>query len=83
MKEFVRRRPIFVLGVAVAVAVAGLVWVTLAVGRGLPPRTLVMTTGPEGSAYRGVRRKYRAALARDGIRLELKPSLGNVEIWRA
>jgi TRAP-type uncharacterized transport system substrate-binding protein len=49
------------------------------VSRGLPPRTVVMTTGPEGSAYREFGEKYRAALARDGIRLELKPSLGNVE----
>jgi TRAP-type uncharacterized transport system substrate-binding protein len=74
-----RRRPLLVLGVAVALALAGLVWLILVVGRGLPPRTVVMTTGPEGSAYREFGERYRAALARDGIRLELKPSLGNVE----
>jgi TRAP-type uncharacterized transport system substrate-binding protein len=79
VREFVRRRPILVLGVAVAVAVACLVWVIIIVNRGLPPRTVVMTTGPEGSAYREFGEKYRAALARDGIRLELEPSLGNVE----
>jgi TRAP-type uncharacterized transport system substrate-binding protein len=74
-----RRRPILVLGIAAAVALASLVWLILVVGRGLPPRTVIMTTGPEGSAYRELGEKYRAALARDGIHLELRPSLGNVE----
>jgi TRAP-type uncharacterized transport system substrate-binding protein len=79
VREFTRRRPVLVLVVACAVALASLVWLILVVGRGLPPRTVVMTTGPEGSAYREFGERYRAALARDGIRLELKPSLGNVE----
>ncbi len=79
MKEFMRRRPILVLGVAVAVALACLVWLFFVLGRPLPPRVVVMTTGPEGSAYRELGAKYRAALARDGIDLQLKPSLGNIE----
>ncbi|MGE5275462.1 MAG: TAXI family TRAP transporter solute-binding subunit, partial [Acidobacteriota bacterium] len=79
MRELVRRRPILVLVVAIAVALASLVSLILVVGRGLPPRSVVMTTGPEGSAYQEFGEKYRTALARDGIRLELKPSLGNVD----
>jgi TRAP-type uncharacterized transport system substrate-binding protein len=79
MRELMRRRPMLVLGVAVAVALACLAWVIIIVNRGLPPRTVFMTTGPEGSAYRELGEKYRAALARDGIRLQLRPSLGNVE----
>ena len=38
-----------------------------------------MTTGPDGSAYRAFGEKYRDALARDGVALELRPSRGNVE----
>jgi TRAP-type uncharacterized transport system substrate-binding protein len=79
VKEFMRHRPLIVLGVAVAVAVACIVWVMFIIGRGLPPRTVVMSTGPEGSAYREFGEKYRSALARDGIHLKLEPSLGNVE----
>lgn len=79
MKEFMRRRPILAVGVAVAVALASLVWLILVVGRGLPPRTVVMTTGPDGSAYREFGEKYRAALAHDGIDLRLEPSSGNIE----
>ena len=79
VKEFLRRRPVLAFGLAVAVALACLVWLVILVGRGLPPRTVVMTTGPAGSAYGEFGEKYRAALARDGIDLRLKPSRGNVE----
>jgi TRAP-type uncharacterized transport system substrate-binding protein len=79
VRKFVRRRPILVLGFAVAVALACLVWAILVIGSPLPPRTVVMTTGTEGGVYREFGEKYRAALARDGIDLELRPSLGNVE----
>jgi TRAP-type uncharacterized transport system substrate-binding protein len=74
-----RRRPALVLSVAIAVALASLVALILVVSRGLPPRTIVMTTGPEGSAYSAFGERYRAALGRDGIHLQLKPSEGNVE----
>ena len=79
VRELPRRRPILVLGFAVVVMLGCLVWVVLVVGRGLPPSTVVMTTGPEGSAYREFGEKYRAALARDGIDLELEAVSGNVE----
>lgn len=74
-----RRRPALVLGFAVAIAFACLVWAILVLGRPLPPRTVVMTTGTEGGVYREFGEKYRTALARDGIDLELRPSLGNAE----
>ncbi len=79
MSGLMRRRPLLVLGVAVALAAACLVWLIFVVGRGLPPKTIVMTTGPQGSAYSEFGEKYRAALARDGIDLKLQPSLGNIE----
>jgi TRAP-type uncharacterized transport system substrate-binding protein len=79
VKELIRRRPILVLGVTIALGVACVVWIVLVIGRGLPPRTVAMTTGPEGSAYREFGEKYRAALARAGVELKLEPSSGNVE----
>src|SRR5262245_22071967 len=45
----------------------------------LPPRRIVMTTGPEGSAYPELGEKYAAVLARFGIQLVLRPSQGDVE----
>jgi hypothetical protein len=49
------------------------------VGNALPPRHVVMTTGPEGGAYRELGEKYRQILARFRVRLETRASLGNVE----
>ncbi len=79
MREFIRRRPILVLGIVVAAALACFLWVVFVLGRPLPPRIVAMTTGPEGSAYRELGEKYRAELARNGIDLEIRPSLGNIE----
>ena len=44
-----------------------------------PPRTLVMTTGMEGGSYTVFGERYREVLARDQVRLELRPSSGSVE----
>ena len=82
VREFVRRHPYLLLVLAVSVAVACLLWIFFVVGRPLPPRHIVMSTGPDGGAFREYGEKYRAALAKDGVDLKLVPSLGNVENLR-
>jgi TRAP transporter TAXI family solute receptor len=42
-----------------------------------PPKRVVLATGQENSAYEDFGRKYAARLARDGIKVELQPSLGS------
>jgi TRAP transporter TAXI family solute receptor len=42
-----------------------------------PPRHIVLATGQDNSAYEEFGRKYAASLARDGIRVDLQPSLGS------
>jgi TRAP transporter TAXI family solute receptor len=44
-----------------------------------PPSTVTLATGQENSAYEALGRKYADALARFGIRVQLKPSLGSQE----
>lgn len=44
-----------------------------------PPRTVVMTTGMEGGGFQLFGERYRQALARDQVRLEIKPSSGSLE----
>ncbi len=44
-----------------------------------PPRTIVIATGPEGSAFRSTAEKYREILARDGVTLKILPSEGSQE----
>jgi TRAP-type uncharacterized transport system substrate-binding protein len=61
------------------VAVGASVGVAVTLLHPMPPRTLVMATGPEGSAHREIGLRYRELLARDGIKLELPPSNGAVD----
>jgi TRAP-type uncharacterized transport system substrate-binding protein len=57
-------------------AVAGAI---LSVGNPFPPRTVVMVTGPEGSAFRQFGVKYREALKREGVDLQLIATAGGAE----
>ena len=78
--NYSRTRLLLVIVASIAAAViAGVLWVVLGVLRPLPPRTVRMTTGSEGSAYHELGKRYRAALAEVGIDLQLLPSAGDVE----
>ncbi len=44
-----------------------------------PPRTITITSGPEGSIFRMNAEKYRAILARNGVKLKVLPSQGSLE----
>jgi TRAP-type uncharacterized transport system substrate-binding protein len=79
MKNFLRQRPTLLVLLAGVLLLGMIAWAVFVVGHALPPRHVVMTTGPEGGAYRELGEKYRQVLARFGVRLVLKPSLGNVE----
>ena len=74
-----RRRTLVLVGVAAALLLAALAWTAFAFRSFLPPRTVVMTTGPEGGAYRDLGERYRKILERSGVTLELRPSRGDVE----
>lgn len=54
------------------------VWVI----RSAPPRTLVMTSGPEGSSFHRWAETYQKALAKRGVTLELLPSGGSIDNLR-
>jgi TRAP-type uncharacterized transport system substrate-binding protein len=51
----------------------------LTVGNPFPPRTLIMATGPEGSAYHELGPRYQEVLRRAGIDLRLVRTEGGVE----
>ncbi len=75
----VSRRPRILVLLAAAVCLGGIAWTASLYKRLLPPRTVVMTTGPEGGGYRELGEKYRRILARSGVTLELRASRGDVE----
>lgn len=60
-------------GVAIFVIAGGLIITTL------PPRTIVMATGPEGSADYELGARYRDILAKSGVTLELVSTAGSLE----
>src|SRR4029077_6651679 len=45
----------------------------------MPPHRIVMATGPEGSAYAEYGKRYRAALAKAGVEVQLRSTAGSVE----
>lgn len=65
--------------VVVVVTVATLAVAAIALLRTMPPRMIVMVTGPEGGAYHEVGLRYRTLLARAGIEVRLVPTAGSLE----
>ena len=45
----------------------------------MPPHRIVMATGPEGGTYYEVGQRYRAALARENVDVQLVPTQGSIE----
>jgi TRAP-type uncharacterized transport system substrate-binding protein len=63
---------------ALAIIAAGL-WVAIVALHPLPPRTLIMVTGPEGGAHHEMGKRYQELLSHQGIELQLLSTAGAVE----
>src|SRR5262249_59289869 len=63
---------IAVTAAVVACAALGMLW-------NMPPRSIVMATGPQGGTYYEIGERYRAALAEAGVEVRLMPTAGSVE----
>jgi len=55
------------------------IWIAVHFVRPAPPGTIVITSGPEGSAGRSAAERYRKILERSGVTLEILPSEGSLE----
>jgi TRAP-type uncharacterized transport system substrate-binding protein len=73
-----RRFALAVFGSIVVLVILGM-WAVVSLLHPLPPRSLAMTTGPEGSAYYEFGKRYQELLARDGVELRLLPSTGDLD----
>ena len=62
-----------------AVLVVAALWLAVVTLRPMPPRTVIMVTGPEGGASSEFGKRYRELLSRQGIDLKLLPSAGSLE----
>lgn len=57
----------------------GLVAAVLTLTPPLPPRTIVMATGPQGGIYSAIGEHYRKSFARHGVHLVLRATNGSVD----
>src|SRR3979490_3199216 len=65
--------------ITIIVTAAAIACVALVMLRNLPPHRIVMATGPEGDAYHEIGKRYRAALAKADVDVQLVPTAGSVE----
>jgi TRAP transporter TAXI family solute receptor len=75
-RDFLRNNwpAITIAATAAAIACAAIVML-----RGMPPRMIVMATGPEGGAYYEFGKRYQAELAAAKVRVRLMPTAGSLE----
>ena len=71
-----RRRSRRLAVLAILVGLVALVGLALALGNPFPPRTIIMATGPDGSAYGEFGVRYREILAHSGVHVELAATEG-------
>ena len=67
------------VGLPALALIAGAFWLAAQFIKPAPPKRLVLSTGTEEGAYHAFGLRYRDALAREGITVELRPSSGSVE----
>jgi NMT1 family protein len=61
------------------VLVVAAFWIAFHYVRPAPPRSIVMTSGIEGSTFQVSAERYREILARQGVTLKIVPSQGSLE----
>jgi TRAP-type uncharacterized transport system substrate-binding protein len=71
-----RRR---VVGAALLALLVAIGWLVVITGNPLPSTTLVMATGPEGSANAAMGLRYREVLERSGVKVQLLATAGGLE----
>ena len=72
-------RDLFVV-VLPALALVALVFaISIRYIRPAPPSRITMASGPDGSSFRNNAEKYRKALAKSGITVDIRPTQGSVE----
>jgi TRAP transporter TAXI family solute receptor len=65
--------------VTIAVTAAAIALAAVVMFSSTPPHRIVMATGPEGGTYYEIGQRYRAALARENVDVQLVPTQGSIE----
>ncbi|HEX9050333.1 MAG TPA: TAXI family TRAP transporter solute-binding subunit [Anaeromyxobacter sp.] len=75
-------RDLLVTLLPLALALVLATWALLHLVRPAAPRTITISTGPDGSSFQRVAERYQKAFARNGVTLRLRPSNGSLENLR-
>jgi TRAP-type uncharacterized transport system substrate-binding protein len=78
----VSQRDLLVTLLPLSVLLAAAIWAVLHFVRPAAPRTITISTGPDGSSFRRAAERYQKAFARNGVTLRLRPSNGSLENLR-
>jgi uncharacterized protein len=65
--------------ITIILTVIAIACAALVILRGMPPHRIIMATGLEGGSYYEVGQRYRAALARESVQVELRLTSGSAE----
>jgi TRAP transporter TAXI family solute receptor len=76
------RRDLVRTGVLAALALAACLWVSFQFLEPIPPRRIGLATGPESGLYHRQAQRYKEALAREGMTLDLRVTEGAAENLR-
>jgi TRAP transporter TAXI family solute receptor len=69
-------------GVSIAVIALGFLCAAILLVSTMPPGSIAMATGPEGSGYEEIGRQYQSALERAGVQVRLVATAGSLENLR-
>lgn len=72
-------RDLLVVGIPFLILLGVALWLALKLVQPAPPRTITLSSGPEGSSFASYAERYRKLLARQGVTLKVLPSQGSVE----
>ena len=65
--------------ITIAVTAAAIACMAIVMLRSMPPRMIVMATGPDGGFYYELRERYRTVLSEAGVEVRLIPTAGSQE----
>jgi TRAP transporter TAXI family solute receptor len=74
-------REVLLIGLPALLIAAGGVWFAAKFMKPAPPSRIALATGRPGGGYHEFGERYRKALAKDGIQLDLRETAGSVENW--
>jgi hypothetical protein len=72
-------RDLVAVGLPTLLVLVAAVWVAVKANRLAPPGSIRLVSGPEASGYRNQANKYKQALARYGVKVEIIPSRGALD----